>query len=104
MVIIEAVNQDEDTEIFFCDILLSSFCFYDYSFLSFLSPYALLQEQCKSGEGDSVDSTRNQSLHLDNNCTYIICLMKLFLNSWGLLKACNFQGKTWQLILVNFHS
>ena len=62
MVIIEEVNQDEDTEIFFCDILLSSFCFYDYSFLSFLSPYSLLQEQCKCGEGDRVDSTRNQPL------------------------------------------
>lgn len=42
MMIIEVVNQDEDTDVFFCDILLSSFCFYDYSFLSFLSPYSLL--------------------------------------------------------------
>lgn len=53
MVVIEEVNQDKDPEISFCDILLSSFCFYDYSFLSFLSPYSLLKEQCKFGEGDS---------------------------------------------------
>lgn len=54
-----------------------------------------------------VQSNRNLSLHLQNNCTgklFDVIIFKL----WTLVKACNFQGKTYTgklpLISVNFSS
>lgn len=64
----------------------------------FLSPYSLLQEQCKCGKVTGVGSTRNQPLHLDSNCPCRICLMKLFLNSWGLWSLATFRKD----LAVNF--